>query len=47
MKQIKTVLALHLDKLKNLLVKKKFILDYFLRLNISETKIYNFIKKKN
>jgi len=46
MKQIKTVLALHLDKLKNLLVKKKFILDYFLRLIISETKIYNFIKKK-
>ena len=26
--------------------KKKFILNYFLRLNISETKIYNFIKKK-
>jgi len=28
------------------LSKKKFILNNFLRLNISETKIYNFIKKK-
>ena len=26
--------------------KKKFILSYFLKLNISETKIYNYIKKK-